>query len=315
MITGSGNIAERFVQHSVNADGSTGRSFEQLNENSVKRMTAENTMKAVAIRNGKKLDNIVTGILTQYPDQLSAYIIAHGEVPFKTNPIKLAVQAILIRAKDVAAQSKMIDTTDDDALCDIENSEMAAQSNNTPDNETVLDTDAQAAMKIAIDHIRDMHESIGGDGSLSSSLKDMENFAIIKGNANNSDGDCDYFNLPGLATIDTGTTPDPLMRFPPITAGPAPTVNSSGIVNSGSGSGVLDTISSILAGIGAVAGSVTNAANSVGTAGGAIHNAVSNVGASSISTFISQNKGTILFAVLAIAVLLFVVIYAAKKSK
>lgn len=314
MINGSDNIAERFIQHSENADGSTARSFERTNENTIKRVAEENTIKGVAIRYAKNLNNLITNILTKYPDQLSAFVIAHGEVPFKSDLVKLALQATLLRAGDIAKQATAIDTTDEDALECIEGAEVAAQSNNTPDNETVLSTDAQAAMKIAIDHMKDEHEKYGGDGSLASVLKDMKNFAVAKGNGSTGEY-ADYFDLPGLATIpiDTGTI-DPLTHMPTITAGPAPSTNTSGVVNSGTGSGILDTITSIFSGIEKVTGSITNAANSTAGAAGAVKNVVSNVGANSIAAYISNNKGTIIFAVIAVAFLLFVVIYTARKT-
>jgi len=312
MIQTAGNIAERFVQHSKNADGSAARSFEQMNDNTKQRLTAENTMKAVAVNNGKSLNAIVTKALLFYPDQLSAYVAAHGESPIKYDLVKLALQAVLLRAEDIAKQAKAIDTSDDDALADIENAEMAAQSNNTPDNETVLSTDAQAAMKIAIDHMKDVYEANGGNPTLENILSSLKSFAISKGNTTNEEAN--YFDLPGLANTYPDTSNNPATGFPTISAGPAPQTNTAGIVNTGSGSGILDTIGSILSGIGTVAGEVKDVAGQVGDAGTAVHNAIGSVGASSIQQYITQHKTTILFAVLGIALLLFLIIYAARKS-
>jgi len=317
MIDVSEKVAEKFVQHSPNFNGTMARNPEMLNENTIKRIYAENTIKGLAATQNKDLNRLVTGILTSYPDQLSAYIIAHGETPIQYDPVKLALQAVILRAKDVAKNAVMIDESDEDALQDIEQTEMGAQDINSPDNFSSLTTDAQAAIKIAMDHMKDLHEANGGDGSLNSVVNDMNNYAVQKGNAVTSDNGpyASYFDLPGLATIpvDQGNI-NPLTGMPTITAGPAPTSNTSGIVNSGSGSGILDTITSILNGIGSVAGSVTNAANSVGQAGNAVHNAVSNRGSSSIETYFRNNSTTILIAILGIAILLFVVIYAARKS-
>lgn len=335
MVQGSGNIAEAFINHSAHGDGSTAKNFELINDNTKKRVVNENTIKGSVIKNGGNLDATVTRILTSYPDELSAYVAAHGEIA-DSNPVKLAVQAVLLRAHDVATQANAVDSSDEDALREIEKGEMAAQDINSPDNETILGTQCQAAMKIAMDHIADQHEAIGGDGSMSSALKDMRNLAVSKGNtttlSNNADGDDplagiidfgDYAPtptttiLPGLATIpiDTGDV-NPLTSMPTIKATPAPSVNTSGIIGSGINTGgVLGTLTSILSGIQSAAGAVTNTANAVGNAGGAVKNAIGNVGANSISTFISQNKGTIIFAILGVAFLIFIIIYASKKAK
>lgn len=306
MTNTSDSMAERFVQHSENADGSAARSFELMNDNTKKRIYVENSMKGMGVKN-KNLNNIITTALTSYPDQLSSFVIAHGESPIKYDPVKLALQAVILRAKDIAKQATSTDSDDDTALADIENAEMAAQDINAPDSESTLSTDAQAAMKVAMDHMRDVDEANGGNGKLSDILSRMENASIAKGNAN-------YFDLPSLATIpvDTGTI-NPLTGMPTITAGPAPTTNTSGIVNSGSGSGILDTIDSILNGIGHVATGVKDAANSVSQAGNAVQGAIGNVGASTLEQYMKRNSTTILISVLAIAVLLFIVIYAAKK--
>lgn len=314
MVQDNGTIAEQFMQHNEMSDGSAARSFvETTNENTLRRMATENNIKGAAAQSGN-LNAIVTRLLVSFPDELSAFVIAHGEVPIKGNNVRLALQAILLRAEDIAKRANAVATSDEDALQAIEDGELSAQSNNTPDNATVLSTDAQAAMKIAIDHMKDEHEKHGGDGTLTSILHDMKQHAIAAGNVVN-DG-ASNFDLPGLATIpvDTGTI-NPLTGMPTITAAPAPQTNTSGIVNTGSGSGILDTITSILNGVATAAGSVTNAANAVGNASGAVHNAIGNIGSNSISTYITQNKSTIIFAVIAIAVILFLAIYAARKAK
>jgi len=340
MITDNGQLASKFMENSPNFNGSLNKGPEQICANTNARLKFENTMKGVSIQQRIPLDKIVTQTLTSFPDALNAYVIAHGEIPIKNNPVRLALQAVLLRAKDVANGAKAIDTSDDDALMNIEQSEQGAQSDNTPDNETVLPMDLQAAMKIAMDYISDCHVQAGGDGSLTSALNDMETHAINKGystgmaeGANNADGDYmaadygmdlggDYIpssaTLPGLAPIPAsgGTAVNPVSGMPTITANPAPTTNTSGIINtSTSDSGVLGAIGSILSGITQVAGQVTNAANAINNTTGAVRNTINNTGSGILSTYIQQHKISILLLVLGVIALIIAIVYLSKKSK
>lgn len=339
MTTDNGQIATQFLKTSPNFSGTLQYEPEQQSANTKARLVIENTMKGVAIQQKIPLDKLVTDTLKKFPDSLRAFIIAHGEIPVQGDPVKLALQAVLLRAQDVAQGANAIDTTDDIALMNIEQAEQGAQSDNTPDNETVLPIDIQAAMKIAMDYLSDCHVQAGGDGSMSSALKDWQTYAVNTGNAtgiaiksNNADGDSaidygldlggDYIpssaSLPGLASIPQsgGTSINPQTGLPNIVAGSVPNSNTSGMVNSASNSsGIFGAITSVLDGISSVAGSVTNAANAVNNTNSAIRGTVNNYGSSILQNYLRQNKTQVILIILAVAALLFVVIYAAKKSK
>lgn len=324
MSTNNG-LTERFLQHSKNFDGSVSRLPQSYPDATKKRMVNENTLKALAGGNVSTLDKMVTDILTRYPDQLSAYVIAHGEIPFK-DKVKLGVQATLLRAGDVSKVAQQIDTTDEDALREIEGGEDADQDINAPDEYSSLTTDAQAAMKIAMDYLSDCHINGGGDGTLSSALSDVSVNAQSKSNSYDGedyaeDSMSDYFPssspvTTGLATIpiDTGSI-NPLTGLPTIQAGPAPSSNTSGMVSSGTDFGsIFSGITSILGAITQTAQAASQAANSTSGAIGSIKNAASGIGAGSISQYISNNKGMIFLVFVVIVGIIFLAIYAAKKK-
>ena len=335
MTTDNGKIAERFLQHSKNLNGTMARSFETYNQNTINRKTNENTIKGSNQMSGggnSGLDDKVTSILISAAPQLKDYVVAHGEIPF-SDPVKLAVQATLIRAQDVATNASTLDITDEDALQNIENAEMAAQDINSPDNATVLTTDAQAAMKIAMDYISDLHTLEGGSGTMNDVLNDLQRAASTIPSvptSNNLDGSDDLQDgifdtgtfdytpqaspiTTGLATIPTDTTINPVTSLPTITAA-APTTDSSGLVNLGSGNSVLSSLTSILGSVSNLAGGVTQAANSVTNASTSVKNAIGNVGATSISTWLSQNSGLVIGTIaIVLGVIVFAIIYSKKK--
>lgn len=320
-------LSERFLQHSKSFDGSVARLPQAYPDSTKKRMVNEHTIKGWAKQNNVQLDKIVSDILSKYPDELSAYVQSHGEIPF-SDITKLGAQAVLIRAKDVSQVATQIDTTDEDALREIEGGEDADQDINAPDEFRILSTEAQAAIKIAMDYLSDCHVDAGGDGTMKSVLQD----ATLKSasNASNSaDGDYeDYSGLSdwypssttvtsGLATIpiDTGTI-NTMTGMPTITAGPAPSSNAAGIINSSDSTfgSIFGTLSGILGSITQAGQAVQNAAGSTVGAIGAIKNAASGVGANSIGKYISNNKTTIILVFVVIIAVVFLAIYVAKKK-
>lgn len=116
------------------------------------RRAAMASIKKLAREAGVTVDNYITAILTQSVPQLEWYVNSKGEVPLD-NPKLLAAQAVILRADDIATLAKAKDTTDDEALAQIELAEQQAIDATSVDA-VVLDPDVAAAVCLGVYELR-----------------------------------------------------------------------------------------------------------------------------------------------------------------
>lgn len=340
----NGFLATRFGEDEPgsNFSGTKSKSIQPYSDVTKLRQKAEADIKAMAVQKGLTMDQVVTQLLCNSPSELRAYVISKGETPLN-DKIALGLQAILLRGNEVATVASALGTDDETALENIEGAESQYINDDTADASNVLTPTVQAAVKIALDKASSLH---AGDGTMASVLTGfralagkssnfIQNVGSVRGpaGASNADGDVDWGDPdtwaamdqtdgPDLAPASIGTTlavipTGAISSAPPSVAASFPTLATSApnlpqASGDTSGGGVLNAISGLLGGINKLAVQTTTAANSTAGAAGAIKNAISNVGANSLSTYIQNNKGTIIFVFILLIVVIFAAIYAAK---
>lgn len=338
MPVNTGVLAQRFTDNTPSSAGNKARSINQKANTTIARENGMSDIYALAKKEGVNVDDVVTKILNNSQTELRAYVQSMGETPL-SDPTALGTQAVILRANDVARVASILNTTDEDALQTIEQSEQESIDLNSPERDKTLTIPTQSAISCALQFLSDQSGQ-----SMSSFMKTFNGAAnlVRKSRSNAID---DYGDASGeedwLGWLDDGSSSDPtqanatdnslstssigsaLATIPTGTTGPIsvsgnyPTVSAQGVnlPQAGSGTsagGIFNAISGVLSGIGQVANSVTQAANSSAGAAGAVKNAVSNVGANSIATYINNNKTTIILVVILILAIVFAAIYAAK---
>lgn len=338
MPVNTGALAQRFTDGSKKLKGSkAGSSFKKSNI-TIARENGMSDIYALAKKEGKSVDEVVTKILSNSQTELRAYVQSMGETPLNDSTA-LGVQAVFLRANDVGRVAAILDTTDEEALHTIEQSEQENIDLNSPEKDKVLTIPVQAAISCALQHLSDQsglsmsgfmktlngaanlvkksrsnhlddYGSVTGEGDWLGWLNDGSSSDPSQSNA--TDNSLSFSSIASaLATIPTGTD------GPISVAGNYPTVSAQGVNLPQAGpntslGGIFNAISGILTGIGQVANSVTQAANSSAGAAGAVKNAVSNVGANSIATYVNNNKSTIILVVILLIAIIAAAVYAAK---
>lgn len=338
MPVNTGVLAQRFTDNTGKLSGNKARGSVNKSNITIARENGMSDIYALAKKEGVTVDEVVTKILNNSQTELKAYVQSMGETPL-LDPTALGTQAVLLRANDVGRVAAILNTTDEDALQTIEQSEQESIDLNSPERDKVLTIPVQAAVSCALQHLSDESglsmsafiKTLNGAANLvkKSRSNAIDDYGDPSGeedwldwltgdggsdptDSNATDNSLSFSSIgSALATIPTGTT------GPISVSGNYPTVSTQGVNLPQAGSntnagGIFNAISGVLAGIGQVANSVTQAANSSAGAAGAVKNAVSNVGANSIATYINNNKGTIILVVLLLAIVVFAAIYAAK---
>lgn len=322
----SGNVATRFTESSPNYAGNKSRAAQQESKQTILRKAAEQSIVNMAASQGKTLDTAVTNILANSTDALAAYVAGKMEVP-KKDPIALAVQAILLRADDVATIARALDTSDDDALCEIEAAEQDAVDMNSSETIHIMPPDVAAAVKMGLQYALGKHQSAGGSGTATALIKDVKNATGVNGYD---------FNIASLLGSPTGGeigSPSPGggwspdqgevdyfngFDIPAPTGGPSITTEN---VQQTTGTDTSSTWDSIFNAIDKVVGAVTTVTGAINTTSGTVAGAVQNIkdqasdiGASSISKSIRDNLPLIIGIVVAIMLTIIIAVYASRRK-
>lgn len=344
-------MAARFTENTANFVGDKTRATTPMTQVTRARMAAQSALAALASSKGVSLNTIVTNTLLNALPQLTLYVQSKGEAPLQ-DPMGLCIQAILLRGQDISIVAKGLDISDEDALQSIESAESEYIATNTPDASNVFSPNVAAAITDALTFASTVHAGDGSMGSIlkdvfSASKKVASGYGSYANDGSgvndpgtfNSIDDMDLTSLlgsitdtsPGSSSVGTAISGIPAVDSSGIFStdtGVSLTGNSaidnSGIFSSNTGSstgtgsstastgGIFGNLGTLLGSVTAVLKGVTTAANSAATAGGAINNAISNAGANSIATYISNNKGTIIFVVLLIVGSIVAIRYAGK---
>lgn len=336
MFANNGAIAQRFTNHSKNFVGNKIGTPPTNSQYSQYRQNAQNDIYDTASNDGVSVDTVVTGILKNDNAQLKAYVVSKGETPV-SDPVGLALQAILLRANDISTTANILDSDDITALLVIEAAESDDIATNSPEADGVLDPVTAAAITCALQFMSDksglslndvlsniIRYSKSGRGSSSflgidsigdpSSSADFIDYSIDDPSAADptdvaaSDNSMSFANIgSALAQIPaTGSSISVASGFPTISASASYLPQAGPDTSSG---GVLNSITSIFNGITQAAGALTTAAGATNQATNSIRNIGSNIGAASIQQYVQNNMPMILLLI----VIIIVAVYVARK--
>lgn len=272
--------------------------------------------------------NVTAAFLNAIPE-CRAYIESYGETP-SNNLIVMASQVCLLRAMDIAQQAEALDISDEDSLQEIELSEAASQSDNTPDNYSALSFQVQAAVKIVLDTLATQVQGgrmcnlialLRGDTS-DTSLNGFSASSITTRGllSNNADGDDDSESTIDIGVQSTGST-GPIDIGSLAIANPQQTVSddtysaNAGSSSSSSSTGVIGFLSGIVGDATSLSSAVKSVSTTAIGTGSSLSNLVNNLGSGTLATYVKNNQTTIWFAAIAIVVVIVIaIIYAGKRK-
>lgn len=294
------NLPEVFTEESRNFAGSKTKGKRPVLNSTLERRKAEKTILKLAQENNIPISTVVTKILTESPNALRRYVVAHNETPEPT-AIKLAVQAALIRANEIGTISKALDTDDNDSLLQIEGAEQEAVINSHPDAKNILPTDVQAALKLVLDRVSTQFAASKGSGKLKDFVLKMKqpngfdlNIASVLNNPDNFDIgyiDPNY----GQQWIESNTT------------NPPDTTND-----------IFSIFDKIVTGITKVTTGISGAATTVGDTVngvlGGVSDTASDIGADSIRKAVTSYLPIIIGGLVAIVAIILIIVYASKRK-
>jgi hypothetical protein len=153
------DISGSYMEPGINTTGDISKAKRTTSPVTKQRMAAERSIRKIAKQNGTTVDDVVTKLLAQSGADLARYVQAKGETP-RSDAKGLAIQAILLRANEVATVAKAMDTDDEDALSFIEKAESEAMTINSADTAAIFPPDVDAAVKICLDYLSAMHAKI-----------------------------------------------------------------------------------------------------------------------------------------------------------
>lgn len=317
----NGDAAVNYLAESPNFRGTKMKPATITSQQTARRRRAENSIRQLAKSGG--LDKVVTTVLLKSTSELANYVQSKGDTPNR-NSFKLAIQAALLRANEVAQVAHTLDIPDAEALQQIENAEQEAIDINSMDSNAILPPDVAGALKLVLDHIAD--NSPNGDlQSVVVAIKRQQgadSFDFTVG---------DLLGVPGHSPIgspspggthlgnvsypdyynddpDHGTDLDDYLATSDTNISPNTTPKKSGL------DGILDSIGKIVGAVVTVGGAVQGAAGSVANAGNIITDKASDIGAASINKSLKQNLPYIISGVVLIIIIILLIIYVSKRK-
>jgi len=189
-VANTGSLAMHYNEEGINTHGSLTKSIRRPNEMTSGRLRAVATIVGMADTKSQPIGVVVGKVLLQAIPELQSFVQARGEAP-ASDPVKLALQAALIRATEIGMVAKTLDTDDDDAYMIIEDSEQQHVDDNTGDSTSVLSPGTAAGIALLVGRLSDTFKKLGGSGSLS----DFTNAVKKKANVDSFD----KVNYGGLA--------------------------------------------------------------------------------------------------------------------
>lgn len=155
-----------FNEEGINTHGSLTKSIRRPNEMTSGRLRGVATIVGMSDTKGEPIGVTVNKVLSQSVPELQSFVQARGEAP-ADSPVKLALQAALLRATEIGMVSKTLDTDDDDAYMIIEDSEQQHVDDNTMDSTGILSPGTAAGIALLVGRISDAFKKKGGSGNLS----------------------------------------------------------------------------------------------------------------------------------------------------
>jgi hypothetical protein len=313
MIAVDSNIPGLFGEETATYSGNKTRSTRSDSGMTRKRKRAEKTILKLAQDSGVPVGQAVTRVLIASTPQLRRYVLSRKETP-KANAIQLAVQAALLRAEEIGTIAGAIDTTDNDALEQIEGAETDAIDTNNPDAKDILTPDVQAALKLTLDHIKTKHITTGGSGRLTDFIKQVKRLTM-------SDGfDLNTSILLGVPDHEPIGSKSPggsvSNNWGILPYDEANTTSETQAVSSGSDFfSIFDKIvTGVTTVVGAIKGGVTETKTSIEDLLGGVKDTASDIGAESIDKAIQKYIPMLLAILIGIILIIVIAVYANKRK-
>jgi len=320
MVANTGSMAMAFNEEGINSAGSLTKALKKPSEMSAARARAAKTILSLAKKKGEDVGITIAKVLSQSMPELCSYVQARGEAP-STDPNKLAIQAALLRSQEIGLVSKAIDTTDQDALQMLEDSEQEHVEDNTGENSSILSSDTAGALSLLVGQISKRFKRNGGSGEMKDWAAALKKYSGADGftgvsarNLVNNAGDVDFSSI-FMPTSQSDASDQ------------AATVDANGNTISDSGGSFWNNL---FDGINTVVDAVTKVSGAVQTATGAINTTVGNVsntaggildqvtniggqiGSQSIADYMQKNWLTILGIVIALIILTVIIVRVSK---
>lgn len=307
----NGYLSRKFTEIGINRNGDKMRTGPLPNQFTNDRGDTEDSIILASEGNDIAVETIVLDILSENIPELEAYAAYKGDTPkTELGIIPLAVQCCILRLADIAQVSKILDTTDDHALLEMEEAENEAMQIGHPDYDFMLSPKTSAAIKILCDMIIDRAGSAKNFIAMCSS---SDNF----GGSFNVTEVSDIFAHPPLGTASIGgshlgniSEPDYYIEPEPWFYGTDNDTPSS----SGTGGSWLDKLFGALDKAGGAIGKLSDIIGSsggkikdtIGGIGGAVQDTASDIGAESIDKVLKKYIPYIIAVIAIIIIVLYV---------
>lgn len=170
----NGQFSQRFEENTANFSGSKARGNTAPAPSTQARQQAMQSIYDMATDKGVPVDTIVTGIMKNSLAEIRGYIQSKGETPLD-DTTACCLQAVMLRANDVATVSRTLDISDEDALESIEGAESELTETGNPEKDNIPTIPVQAAMACAMDFLSNGHAAatvagVPGDGRMGTVL-------------------------------------------------------------------------------------------------------------------------------------------------
>lgn len=300
-------ITKRFTEGTRNFEGAKTKAKRPGSKLLSASAREYNDLMKISTEHDLPITTVATKILMNSVPDLSQYVMSKGEPP-SANPEKLALQAILLRADEIARVTRALDCDDADAIAEIMKAESDVVEINHPDSNHTLLPDTQACINIFLEEIRNKTGNVNNFISQINRYGGFNNF-----NTENvlhglfvPDHELIGSKSPGGSRMGNVSYPDNLFGAEDVGGQQAEKKD------------FWSTLNDIITGIGTTAGAVSGAVNDVKDASGGIIGAVKDlggdVGSDAINKSIRKWAPYIIGGVVLIIVVIFIAIYANKRK-
>lgn len=300
-------IAKRFTEGTKNFEGTKTKSSRPGSKLLSNSQREYNTLMRIATENDIPITTVATRVLLNSIPDLAQYVMSKGEPP-SSNPEKLALQAILLRADEIARVTRALDCDDADAVAEMMKAESDIIEINHPDSNHTLLPDTQACINVFLEEIRNKTGTVNNFISQINKYGGFNNF--------NTENILHGLVVPDHELIGSKSTGGSRMdnvSYPDNLFGPADVGGEEAEKKDFWG-----TLNDIIKGIGTTAGAVSGAVNDVKDASGGIIGAVKDlggdVGSDAINKSIKKWAPYIIGIVIVIVIVIFIAIYANRRK-
>lgn len=281
--------AYRFLENSNSATGDKIATASPDNPVSAARRKGLSTLRKIASSKGDTVLDTAITVLGGAGAELARYIQAKGIAPSESIN-KMIAQAALLRLKDIGQTALIFNTTDLNALKELEEAEAIAIQTGSSDADNVMNPQVQAALTVVIESILRKAKKATGVATASGFVKALSGNEKGIGDYN-SNYNVNNLLVKGAANSATG---DP-----------------------GGSNSVMDWINTITAAFSTIMTTIKSGSKQIGDAAkdivGGIKDEASDVGADSLAKFFGKYKWYFIGFLVIIIVIVLIAVYGRRK--